>query len=163
MRLIFFVGSWLGKSVFSKTTSKVVNYNQKLDKLMQELWDQPIPDISYGIKQIYEDCSLNCLACVDRAGLNKAKKCLDGTRIEILNEIIDWINNTDPATPPIFWLYGQAEKGKLAIMHTIVLQAQNLSMLGSCFCFSRIRQHKQLHMKLFPTIACDLADHDIHL
>ena len=163
MRLIFFVGSWLGKSVFSETTTKVANYNQKLDKLMQELRDRPIPDISYGIKQIYEDRSSNCLAWADRAGLNEAKKCLDGTRIEILNEIIDWINNTDPATPPIFWLYGQAGKGKSAIAHTIALQAQNLGMLGSCFCFSRVRQHEQLHMKLFPTIARDLADRDIRL
>ena len=100
---------------------------------------------------------------MDRARLNEAKKCLDGMRIEILNEIIDWINNTDPATLPIFWLYRQAGKGKLAIVHTIALQAQNLSMLGSCFFFSHVKQHEQLHMKLFPTIMCDLADCDIHL
>ena len=36
-------------------------------------------------------------------------------------------------------------------------------MLGSCFCFSRIRQHEQLHIKLFPTIALDLADRDLRL
>jgi len=36
-------------------------------------------------------------------------------------------------------------------------------MLGSCFCFSRVRQHEQLHMKLFPTIARDLADRDLRL
>ena len=90
-----------------------------LEKLMQELRDQPIPDIQYGIQQIYEDLSSNCLACADRVGLNEAKKCLEGTRIEILNEIIDWTNNTDAATLHIFWLYGQAGKGKSAIAHTI--------------------------------------------
>ena len=100
---------------------------------------------------------------MDRVGLNEAKKCLDGTRIEILKEIVDWINNTDVSAPHIFWLYGQAGKGKSAIMHTIAQQAQNLSMLGSCFCFSHVRQHKQLHIKLFPTIACDLADRDLCL
>ena len=130
---------------------------------MQELRDQPAPDIRYGLKQIYEDLSSNCLTRADRAGLNEAKKCLDGTRIEILNEIVDWINNTDAATPRIFWLYGQAGKGKSAIAHTIALQAQNLGMLGSCFCFSRVRQHEQLHIKLFPTVALDLADRDIRL
>ena len=163
VKLIFVVGSWLGKNELDETTTKVANYNCKLDKLMQELRDRPIPDIRYGIKQIYEDRSSNCLACADKVGLNEAKKCLDGTRIEILNEVVDWINSTDAATPRIFWLYGQAGKGKSAIAHTIALQAQNLGTLGSCFCFSRVRQHEQLHMKLFPTIARDLADRDIRL
>ena len=163
MRLIFFIGSWLGKNIRSETTTKVNNYSWKLEKLMQELRDRPIPDIQYGIKQIYEDRSSYCLACVDRVGLNEAKKCLDDTRIEILNEIVDWMNNADVAAPRIFWLYGQAGKGKSAIAHTIAWQAQNLGMLGSCFCFSRVRQHEQLHMKLFPTIARDLADRDLRL
>ena len=163
VRLTFFIGFCLGKSVLSETTTKVVHYSCKLEKLMQELRDQPSPDIRYGFKQIYEDLSSNYLTRADRAGLNRAKKCLDGTRIEILNEIVDWINNTDAATPRIFWLYGQAGKGKSAIAHTIALQAQNLGMLGSCFCFSRVRQHEQLHIKLFPTVALDLADRDIRL
>jgi len=163
MKLIFFIGSWLGKSVPSETTTKVVNYTRKLEKLMQELRDQPIPDIQYGIKQIYEDLSSNCLTCADRVGLNEAKKCFDGTRIEILNEIVDWINNTDATTPRIFWLYGQAGKGKSAIAHTVVRQAQNLGVLGAFFCFSRVRQHEKLHTKLFPTIARDLAHRDLRL
>ncbi|KIM58626.1 hypothetical protein SCLCIDRAFT_1082138, partial [Scleroderma citrinum Foug A] len=155
--------TWLGKSVLSETTTKVANYNRMLEKLMQQLRDQPIPDIPYGIQQIYEDLSSNCLACADKVGLNEAKKCLEGTRIEILNEIVDWTNNTDAATPRIFWLYGQAGKGKSAIAHTIAQQAQNRGVLGSCFCFSRVRQHEQLHIKLFPTIARDLADRDVRL
>jgi len=130
---------------------------------MQELRDRPVPDIQYGIKQIYEDLSSNCLTCADRVGLSETKKCLDGTRIEVLNEIVDWINNTDATTQRIFWFYGQAGKGKSAIAHTVARQAQNLGMLGSCFCFSRVRQHEQLHRKLFPTIARDLAQRDLRL
>ena len=99
----------------------------------------------------------------EQVGLNEAKKCLDGTRTEILNEIIDWINIKDAAIPRIFWLYGQAGKGKSAIAHTIALHAQNVGMLGSCFCFSRVRQHEELHMKLFPTIAHDLAGRNLRL
>ena len=158
-----YIGSCLGKNVLLETTTKVVNYSWKLEKLIQELRDQPAPDIRYGIKQIYEDLSSNCLIRADGAGLNETKKCLDGTRIEILNEIVDWINNTDAATPRIFWLHGQAGKGKSAIAHTIALQAQNLGMLGSCFCFSRVRQHEELHIKLFPTVALDLVSRDIRL
>ena len=98
-----------------------------------------------------------------RVELNKGKKCLDGIRTEVLREILDWIFNTDATAPRVFWLHGQAGKGKSAIAHTIVLQAENLGMLGSCFCFTRDRQHEGLHAMLFPTIAHDLADRDPHL
>ena len=125
--------------------------------------DCPVPNIQYGAKYIYENIASGFLERAERVGLNEVKKCLDGTRTEILNEIVDWINNKDAATPRIFWLHGQAGKGKSAIAHTIALHAQNVSMLGSCFCFSRVRQHEGLHMKLFPTIAHDLAGRDLRV
>ena len=130
---------------------------------MQEFRDRPVPNIQYGAKHIYEGIASDFLERAEGVGLNEAKKCLDGTRTEILNEIVDWINNKDAATPRIFWLHGQAGKGKSAIAHTIALHAQNVSMLGSCFCFSRVRQHEGLHRKLFPTIAHDLASRDLRV
>ena len=54
----------------------------------------------------------------------------------------------------------QAGKGKSAIAHTVALQAKSLGNLGSCFCFTRVRQHEGLHKKLVTTIARDLADRD---
>ena len=130
---------------------------------MQQLRDQTLVDVQYNVQQIREDLSLDSLACAGRVGLNKEKKCLDGTRTEILKEIVDWINNTDTTTPSIFWLRGQAGKGKSAIAHMIALQAENLGLLGSCFCFTRVRQHEGLHTKLFPTVARDLAGCDLRL
>ena len=159
----FAVGRRLGRNVFLERATTVANYNTRLDKLMQELRDRALFDVPYGLQQIREDLSLDFLACAGRVGLIKGKKCLDGTRTQILNEVVDWINNTDSAAPRIFWLHGQAGKGKSAIAHTIALQAKNLGMLGSCFCFTRVRQHEGLHTKLFPTIARDLADRDLRL
>ena len=114
------------------------------------------------VEHVYKGITSD-LEHAERVGLNEAKKCLDGTRTEILNEIVDWINNKDAATPRIFWLHGQAGKGKSAIAHTIAVHAQNVGMLGSCFCFSRVRQHEELHLKLFPTIAHDLAGRNLRL
>ena len=161
--LISIIGRRLGKNVFSETAAKVANYNSKLDKLMQELRDQALVDVQDSVQQIRQDLSLDFLACAGRVGLNKEKKCLDGTRHEILKEVDDWINDTDATAPRIFWLHGQAGKGKSAIAHTIALQAENRGVLGSCFCFTRVRQHEGLHTKLFSTIACDLADRDLRL
>ena len=160
---ISFTGLRLGKSVIKETDAKVADYNSALDKLMQDLRDRTLLNIQVDVQQIREDLSLDSMVCAGQVGLIKGKKCLDGTRIEILNEILDWMNNTDPATPPILWLHGQAGRGKSAIAHTIALQAQNLGMLGSCFCFSRARHHEGLHVKLFTTIARHLADYDLRL
>ncbi|KAL4061854.1 hypothetical protein V8B97DRAFT_586408 [Scleroderma yunnanense] len=158
----------LGKNVFSETSSTVAQYNSKLDKLMQELRDRvalitqdSVQQIGLDVQQMRQDTSLDFLAYAGGVGLNQTKKCLDGTRSEILNEIIDWINNTDAAVPRIFWLHGQAGRGKSAIAHTIAQQAKNLSKFGSCFCFTRVRHHEALHVKLITTIARDLADCDL--
>ena len=167
---MFAVGRRLGKNVFSETETKVANYNSKLTTLMEDLRDRALlhvqsnmQDVQHGMQQTCEDRSLDSLVYASRVGLIKGKKCLDGTRIEILNEVVDWINDADPAAPRIFWLHGQAGKGKSAIAHTIALQALNLGVLGSCFCFTRVRQAEGLHTKLFPTIARDLADRDLRL
>ena len=161
--LTFPSGRRLGKNVLSETVTKVTNYNSKLDKLMQGLRDQALVDVQENVQQMRQDLSLDFLACAGRVGKNKEKKCLDGTRKEILKEIVDWINNTETTAPRVFWLHGQAGKGKSAIAHTIALQAENLGLLGSCFCFTRVRQHEGLHMKLFPTVARELADRDLRL
>lgn len=166
--LIFFIGSRLRKNVLSETATMVANYNSKLDQLMQELRDRAVLNVQSGVQQIglsiqqmRGDVSLDTLACAGKVGVNQMKKCLDGTRTEILNDIVDWVNSTDPAAPRILWLHGQAGKGKSAIAHTIALHAKNLGNLGSCFCFTRVRQHEGLHMKLFTTIARDVADRNL--
>ena len=157
------IGRWLGKNIGSETATKVANYNSKLDKLMQDFRDLVLLDVQSSIQLIQEDLSLDSLDCAGRVGLIQEKKCLDGTRTEVLNEVVDWINNTDATTPRLFWLHGQAGRGKSAIAHTVALQARNLGMLGSCFCFTRVAQHEELHTKLFPTVARDLADGDLRL
>ena len=160
---MFSIGLRLGKNVFSETGTKVTDYNSKLDKLMQEFRDRALLSVQDGVQQIREDLSLDSLVCAGKVGLNREKQCLDGTRTQILNEVVDWMSSTDGTTPRIFWLHGQAGKGKSAIAHTIALQARNLEILGSCFCFTRVRQHEGLHTKLFPTIARDLANRDPRL
>ncbi|KIK23191.1 hypothetical protein PISMIDRAFT_649690 [Pisolithus microcarpus 441] len=106
------------------------------------------------------DLSLEGTAYAGGAGVIKTKKCLDGTRIETLAEIVGWIQNTDENAPRILWLHGQAGRGKSAIAHTLALWLKDAGGFGSCFCFSRERQAEHREEKIFTTIARDLADHD---
>ena len=109
---------------------------------------------------ILEDLNLDGMAYASGAGLNTTKKCLDGTRGEILQEIVNWIHNLDVNVPWIFWLHGQAGRGKSAIAHTIALWFKNVGGLGSCFCFARDRQTERRHEKMLSTIAHDLTRRD---
>ena len=97
------------------------------------------------------------------AGLNKQKLCLEGTREELLKEVICWIDDVGRDTPRIFWLHGPAGTGKSSIAHTIAHRFQHLERLGSCFCFDRSRMAERRHEKVFSTIAQDLAKCDTSL
>ena len=85
---------------------------------------------------------------------------MEGTRADILADIVDWIYKSEPDTPRVLWLYGQAGKGKSAIAHTIANWFKSLGALGSCFCFASDQQAERRHEKIFTTIAHDLADRD---
>ena len=102
------------------------------------------------------------MACPDRMPRVQhryAKLTLEGTREELLTEIVGWINNIEKDTPRIFCLRGPAGTGKPSIAHTVAYRFQQLKRLGSCFCFDRDLAAEQRH-KVFSTIAEDLANGD---
>ncbi|KAL4068657.1 hypothetical protein V8B97DRAFT_784170 [Scleroderma yunnanense] len=150
----------LGKNIASETQTTIDEYNRALDDLMQQYRDRALRDTRINVYRVLEDLNLDGIAYASGAGLNTTKKCLDGTRMEILKEIVDWIYNPDVNAPRIFWLHGQAGRGKSAIAHTIALWLKNVGGLGSCFCFARDRQSERREEKMLSTIARDLANRD---
>ena len=96
------------------------------------------------------------------AGMDTRKTCLEGTRIEILDEIIAWIHNTDDNTR-VFWLHGNAGTGKSSIAHTIAYRFKKLGRLGSCYCLNRNEIAEQRDKNIFTTIARDLGDRDAQM
>ena len=125
---------------------------------MQQYRDRAVCGTHTKVYRVFEDLNLDGMAYAGGAGLDTTKKCMDGTRGEILQEIVDWIHDPDVNAPRILWLHGQAGKGKSAIAHTIALWLKNVGGLGSCFCFARGRQAERHEEKMFTTIARDLAD-----
>ena len=144
----------------AETQIAVADYNNALDELMQQYRDRAVRDIHVNVYRVLEDLNLDSMTYAADVGLKTTKKCLDGTRKEILQEIVDWIHDPDVNAPRIMWLHGQAGKGKSAIAHTIALWSRNVGELGSCFCFARDRQTERLGNKMLSTIARDLANRD---
>ncbi|KIO01892.1 hypothetical protein M404DRAFT_28400 [Pisolithus tinctorius Marx 270] len=148
------------KDVEYETQDVSIAYIQALDDLMEQYRRREDRGVQVDAFRVLEDLNLDSLGRARGAGPNWTKKCLDGTRTNVLTEIIDWIYDTDENVPCILWLHGQAGKGKSAIAHTIALWFKNVGGVGSCFCFSRDWQAEHLEEKIFRTIACDLAERD---
>ncbi|KIK53720.1 hypothetical protein GYMLUDRAFT_109289, partial [Collybiopsis luxurians FD-317 M1] len=67
-------------------------------------------------------------------------KCTEGTRIDILKTIKDWVVDTSDCTPPVFWLRGMAGMGKSTIAYSICDHFDNQDeghRLGASFFCSR--------------------------
>ena len=130
---------------------------------MQEFRDHTVRDTSTNVHRVLdvlEDLNLDGMAYAEGAGPDTTRKCLDGTRVEILKDIVDWINDPDVNVPRIFWLHGQAGRGKSAIAHTVALEYKNAGGLCACFCFARDRQAERREEKMLSTIVRDLANRD---
>ncbi|KAJ8585924.1 hypothetical protein M405DRAFT_883576 [Rhizopogon salebrosus TDB-379] len=97
---------------------------------------------------------------VNGAGRDTSKRCLPGTREDILKKIKDWVDETGEDVKRVFWLSGTAGKGKSAIAHTIANWFDERGGPGACFCFDRTREAEQRYEKIFTTMAHDLADRD---
>ena len=154
------LGSRRRKDVLAETQNAVDSYCKTLDDLLQHHRDRPTEELNVNVYRVLDDPSVDTGPYAGGAGLNTTKKCLDGTRKEVLLNIVNWINSSDPNMPRIFWLHGLAKEGKSAIAHTIALWSDNVGILGSCFCFDRDRAAKHREEKMMTTVARDMADRD---
>lgn len=177
------------KSVFSHTDELIIRYNKALDGLVLQFQNSALGDglvtvheirsqvltLHEGVKAAHEDVKrvlvdigrigddmhLSEIAYAKGAGMDTTKACLDGTRGEILQEIIEWVDNPDANAPNILWLSGVAGTGKSAIAHTVARWMKDCGSLGSCFCFKKGDDKRSF--ELFSTIARDLVSHDFEL
>lgn len=88
---------------------------------------------------------------------NKVNKpgCSPQTRVRILRELADWMDDPNPASK-IIWLYGPAGAGKSAIAQSTMQRAARDGRLGASFFFSRGAAGRTTADRLFPTIAYQL-------
>ncbi|KIK61960.1 hypothetical protein GYMLUDRAFT_42386 [Collybiopsis luxurians FD-317 M1] len=81
--------------------------------------------------------------------------CYPGTRIQILEIVRNWVNDsTKPA--PIYWLYGAAGVGKSAVAQTISEEFVN-NRLAASFFFSRADPTRNNLQRFFTTLSLQLA------
>ena len=80
--------------------------------------------------------------------------CLPNTRVELLNEISQWVDDLDAKA--IFWLNGMAGTGKSTISRTIACSLSRKDRLGASFFFKRGETDRGGLSKFFTTVARQL-------
>ncbi|OJJ29741.1 hypothetical protein ASPWEDRAFT_32979 [Aspergillus wentii DTO 134E9] len=91
----------------------------------------------------------------------EAEYCLEGTRVDLLQDITDWVD--DPQGRSLFWLNGMAGTGKSTISRTVAREMQNRGLLGASFFFKRGEGDRSNSSKLFTTMVRQLMDTIPHL
>ncbi|KAG9258938.1 uncharacterized protein F5Z01DRAFT_9785 [Emericellopsis atlantica] len=82
-------------------------------------------------------------------------KCLPNTRVELLQQISEWAD--DSSAEAVFWLNGMAGTGKSTISRTVARSLAKENRLGASFFFKSGEADRGNMAKFFPTIAADLV------
>lgn len=72
---------------------------------------------------------------LDYHGWKEGSRCLPGTRLRYLDEILKWCTDFDGS--PVCWLTGIAGSGKSSIANEVALQHHETGQIYSCFFFKR--------------------------
>ena len=84
------------------------------------------------------------------------QQCLDGTRLDILKYITEWLS-TPSAGQNILWLHGSAGSGKSTISNTIAERFRALRRLGAFIFFDRNNPVQSNPAAVIRTMAHQLA------
>ncbi|KDR84602.1 hypothetical protein GALMADRAFT_20283, partial [Galerina marginata CBS 339.88] len=94
----------------------------------------------------------------DSAERYPAGRCHPGTREEIIETILKWINDPNPSSD-VLWIYGPAGAGKSAIMQTIAELLRELyqERYAGSFFFANGKPGRDQGSALFCTLAYQIA------
>jgi len=87
----------------------------------------------------------------------KRQGCLGGTRVDVLQQLEDWLENEQGQC--VFWLNGLAGTGKSTIAQTFAKTTFAEGKLGASFFCSRDFEDRSNLQAILPTLAFQLAYH----
>ncbi|EJC99864.1 WD40 repeat-like protein [Fomitiporia mediterranea MF3/22] len=111
--------------------------------------------VSARISDKVNDMHFKDMLCPNDMNAFKRGRCLKDTRIEVLNEIMNWLLSDTEQN--VLWLRGVAGSGKSTIATTIAEYCREMSCLGAFLFFNRVDGAEDQLTSIFRTIAFQLA------
>lgn len=113
---------------------------------------QTYTQLSTGVSELFQ---ASCPGAFhDSQARYPPPRCLLGTRVDILRNILEWIERSNKK---ILWLTGPAGTGKSAIAQTIAEICANNAVLAASFFFFYGAPDRSAAERLIPSIAYQLA------
>jgi hypothetical protein len=84
--------------------------------------------------------------------------CLEGTRVTIHRELVDWANDNARELTTL-WVNGMAGTGKTAIASTFARNMEDQGILGATFFIDRQQAERRDLRRIVQTLAYDLSKH----
>ncbi|RXW23011.1 hypothetical protein EST38_g2847 [Candolleomyces aberdarensis] len=107
-----------------------------------------------GWERLLKNIASNALH--DSSARYDAPKCDEDTRVEVTDEIMDWIQNRD-APQPLLCMTGAAGAGKSALQQTIAERCTKLDILSAAFFCSSTDPTRNTIALIVPTIAYQIG------
>ncbi|RXW23010.1 hypothetical protein EST38_g2846 [Candolleomyces aberdarensis] len=107
-----------------------------------------------GWERLLKNIAPNALH--DSSARYDAPKCDEATRVEVTDEIMEWIQNRD-APQPLLCMTGAAGAGKSALQQTIAERCTRLDILSAAFFCSSTDPTRNTVAFIVPTIAYQIG------
>ncbi len=103
-----------------------------------------------------EHCALGAL--LDAKERFDPPRCAPETRVAIIKDIVDWVDDNKQSASSILWLHGPAGAGKSAIAQTIAQNCKDNGLLVSSHFFSRTSSSSERSdgVRVIPTMTLQL-------
>ncbi|VUC20528.1 unnamed protein product [Clonostachys rosea] len=136
------------------------NCGQNINSALQIDQTANVRRTEQGISQVDQKIVLSQLpvaegACFGSEPEDHELTCLPNTRVDLLQQIHDWVRN--PNVARVFWLNGMAGTGKSTISRTVAQRLDDDKILGASFFFKTGEAERNSLSKFFSTIAADMA------
>ncbi|KAK2031203.1 hypothetical protein LX32DRAFT_681326 [Colletotrichum zoysiae] len=141
------------KEDVEKLVQEIERYTQMMSTGLQI--DQTTILLSLDQKFVLDKLPTAPEASFDSHAEEHNPTCLEDTRVELLDELHQWIN--DPSAEAVFWLNGMAGTGKSTISRTVAQSLGKTNQLGASFFFKRGEGDRGHASKFFTTIASQLV------
>ncbi|KAG8724238.1 hypothetical protein FRC09_020676 [Ceratobasidium sp. 395] len=92
----------------------------------------------------------------DLAGYNSDRQCIEGTRLDLIDQLVDWTQKSNVSSH-LAWVHGPAGFGKSSIATSLCLRLNDRRILASSFFCKRDSPELRGPRQVLTTIACGLA------
>ncbi|KAL7815810.1 hypothetical protein V8C26DRAFT_401632 [Trichoderma gracile] len=92
----------------------------------------------------------------DEEGASRME-CLPQTRVRLLDDICDWLDDFESSQKHLYWLQGKAGTGKSTIAHTVVSRMAKRKRIAASFFFKRGEGDRARLKRFFTTLSAQLV------